>query len=217
MQINPQSKEHLEKIIAAADSVITALSGENDEIHREDSSRMVDAWDWLNDRMAPPAVIKVMAVALLSGMKQKPVFFVEIEGDDWIDAGRIEGKDSPDLGLLPDGINYLYAHPAPELTAIVDRLNLSGYEHEDGEVTPQNAAAVVDILLQQLDESVQCRDTHPEPSIPAAVPEIIPDSVYQVIYQECDGFVDCEANAQKIWAACRASMLQLGSTSVPHC
>lgn len=43
----------------------------------------------------------------------EPVFFIEIEGDDWINAGRIEGKNRPDLGLLPDGINYLYAAPQP--------------------------------------------------------------------------------------------------------
>lgn len=115
--------------------------------------------------------VEAMTRFVLAAHEQEPVFFVEIEGDDWINAGRIEGKESPDLGLLPDGINYLYAHPAPELTAIVDRLNLSGYEHEDGEVTPQNAAAVVDILLQQLDEAVQGRDTHPAPSVPAVVPD----------------------------------------------
>ncbi|SBJ19448.1 Eaa1 [Klebsiella pneumoniae] len=43
----------------------------------------------------------------------EPVFFIEVEGDDWINAGRIEGKNRPDLGLLPDGINYLYAAPQP--------------------------------------------------------------------------------------------------------
>lgn len=40
------------------------------------------------------------------------------------------------------------------------------------------------------------------------VPEEIPGSVYEVIYQECGGFVDCDANAQIIWNACRAAMLQ---------
>lgn len=43
----------------------------------------------------------------------EPVFFIEVEGDDWINAGRIEGKNRQDLGLLPDGINYLYAAPQP--------------------------------------------------------------------------------------------------------
>lgn len=40
-----------------------------------------------------------------------------------------------------------------------------------------------------------------------AVPELIPTSVYAVIYSECQGFVDCTANAQVIWNACRAAML----------
>ncbi|HIC8896796.1 TPA: hypothetical protein ACW71V_003933 [Klebsiella aerogenes] len=40
------------------------------------------------------------------------------------------------------------------------------------------------------------------------MPEEIPGSVYEVIYQECGGFVDCDANAQTIWNACRAAMLQ---------
>lgn len=43
------------------------------------------------------------------------------------------------------------------------------------------------------------------------VPVKIPGSVYQVIYQECGGFVDCDANAQTIWDACRAAMLQAQS------
>ncbi|EFL5891309.1 hypothetical protein KZW42_004833 [Escherichia coli] len=30
------------------------------------------------------------------------------------------------------------------------------------------------------------------------------------VYQECGGFVDCDANAQTIWNACRAAMLNAG-------
>ena len=40
----------------------------------------------------------------------------------------------------------------------------------------------------------------------------MPGSVYQVIYQECGGFVDCDANAQTIWNACRAAMLHAGNS-----
>lgn len=53
--------------------------------------------------------------------------------------------------------------PAPEMAAIVERLNASGYEYGGGEVTPQNAAAVVDILLQQLDDAVQGQNTQSAP------------------------------------------------------
>ncbi|MBX9066238.1 DUF551 domain-containing protein [Klebsiella aerogenes] len=60
---------------------------------------------------------------------------------------------------------YRHAQPAPELAAIVERLNLSGYEYEGGEVTPQNAAAIVDTLLQQLDDAVQGRNVQPAPVV----------------------------------------------------
>ncbi|HAT5009708.1 TPA: hypothetical protein I9774_000564 [Serratia marcescens] len=54
---------------------------------------------------------KLMARELLANREAQPVFFIEIEGDDWVNAGRIEGENRPDLGLLPDGINYLYTAP----------------------------------------------------------------------------------------------------------
>lgn len=40
----------------------------------------------------------------------EPVFFIEVEGDDWINAGRIPGSTF-DFNNLPDGINNLYAAP----------------------------------------------------------------------------------------------------------
>jgi len=47
---------------------------------------------------------------LFSSMEQEPVFFIEVEGDDWIQAGRIPGSTF-DFNNLPDGINKLYAAP----------------------------------------------------------------------------------------------------------
>ena len=71
-------------------------------------------------------------------------------------------------------ILYSAPQPAPEMAAIVERLNASGYEYEDGEVTPQNAAAVVDILLQQLDDAVQRQNTQPAPVVES---EFIPKNL----------------------------------------
>lgn len=42
----------------------------------------------------------------------EPVFFIEVEGDDWIQAGRIPGSTF-NFNNLPDGINKLYAAPQP--------------------------------------------------------------------------------------------------------
>ncbi|HED3852386.1 hypothetical protein V1605_20105 [Enterobacter soli] len=57
------------------------------------------------------AADKRLAEIAMASLEAEPVYFVEIEGDQDINAGRIEGKNRPDLGLLPDGVNYLYAAP----------------------------------------------------------------------------------------------------------
>lgn len=64
--------------------------------------------------------------------------------------------------------------------------------------------------LAALKELREVRKAKGEP-----VAEKIPDSVYQVIYQECGGFVDCDANAQTIWNACRAAMLNVEKLNQP--
>ncbi|SAF46155.1 hypothetical protein [Enterobacter kobei] len=56
---------------------------------------------------------KCLAEIALASLEADPVYFVEIEGGQDINAGRIEGKNRPDLSLLPDGINHLYAAPQP--------------------------------------------------------------------------------------------------------
>lgn len=55
--------------------------------------------------------IRELARIALASLEAEPVYFVEIEGDQDINAGRVEGKERFDLGLLPDGINFLYANP----------------------------------------------------------------------------------------------------------
>ncbi|HIE1445953.1 TPA: hypothetical protein ACXJF2_000863 [Serratia marcescens] len=70
----------------------------------------------------------------------------------------------PDSGFY-DTIKAM-ARECTELRAVVERLNGSGYECSDGPVTALNAAAVVDILLQQLDDAVQEQVAPPAPSVP---------------------------------------------------
>lgn len=77
--------------------------------------------------------IKELARMALAAMDSKPVFFIEVEGDDWINAGRIEGKNRQDLGLLPDGINYLYAAPQPLTDAEREELQERRKAAMDGE------------------------------------------------------------------------------------
>ncbi len=111
--------------------------------------------------MLPAEEAEELARMALAAMDGEPV--AEVCEDYAI--RYISNGPAPKEGLHPSDKLYHHAQPAPELIAIVERLNLSGYEYEDGEVTPQNAAAVVDTLLQQLDDAVQSPDAQPAPVV----------------------------------------------------
>ncbi|CAI1743173.1 hypothetical protein OI978_13055 [Serratia nevei] len=46
-----------------------------------------------------------------------------------------------------------------------------------------------------------------QPKLTPAIPKTVPKSVFDVIYAECEGFVECGADPQTIWDACRAAIL----------
>lgn len=71
------TKEQAQKIIEAADEVITALAGTNDDVHPE-SDNMLRLWDDLNDRYAPPEVVRELArIALESLEAEKMTLYRE--------------------------------------------------------------------------------------------------------------------------------------------
>ena len=107
----------------------------------------------------------MMARMALAAMDSEPVAWVSQSNLDALSRGHDALVKSTDNVVQPVPL-YRHARPAPEMTAIVERLNDSGYEYEDGEVTPQNAATVVDILLQQLNDAVQGQDAQPAPVVP---------------------------------------------------
>lgn len=51
-----------------------------------------------------------LAEITLASLEAEPVFFITVEGDDWIQAGRIPGSQF-DFNNLPDGVVNLYAAP----------------------------------------------------------------------------------------------------------
>lgn len=73
------TKEHAQKIIDAADNVITALAGTNDDFHPDNSEKMCGLWDDLNDRYAPPEVVRELARAMLASMDAEPVAWTDAE------------------------------------------------------------------------------------------------------------------------------------------
>ena len=67
------TREQAQKIIDAADEVITALAGTNDDVHPDNSRKMCDLWDDLNDRYAPPEVVRELARIALASLEAEAV------------------------------------------------------------------------------------------------------------------------------------------------
>lgn len=91
-----------------------------DRLHqiREILSKAVAQSDGGNLGYAMADAVKVID-EVLAGRNTEPVFFIEVEGDDWIQAGRILGSTF-DFNNLPDGINKLYT--APQLVSERDQV-----------------------------------------------------------------------------------------------
>lgn len=73
------TKEQAQKIIEAADEVITALAGTNEDVHPESDS-MLRLWDDLNDRYAPPEVVRELARIALASLEAEPVAYMHRSG-----------------------------------------------------------------------------------------------------------------------------------------
>lgn len=69
------TKQQAQKIIEAADEVITALAGTNEDVHPE-SDNMLRLWDDLNDRHAPPEVVRDLARIALAALEAEPVAYI---------------------------------------------------------------------------------------------------------------------------------------------
>lgn len=68
------TREQAQKIIEAADEVISALAGTNEDVH-PGSDNMLRLWDDLNDRYAPPEVVRELARIVLASLEAEAVMF----------------------------------------------------------------------------------------------------------------------------------------------
>lgn len=113
------TREQAQKIIVAADEVITALAGTNEDVHPDDSKKMCELWDDLNDRYAPPVVVRELARMALAAMDSEPVAWTdEEELRDLRKSGFCEmfsvepiSKDADMYRVIP---LYRHAQQAPE-------------------------------------------------------------------------------------------------------
>ncbi len=69
------TREQALKIIEAADEVISALAGTNEDVH-PDNDNMLRLWDDLNDRYAPPEVVRELARIALESLEADPVAYI---------------------------------------------------------------------------------------------------------------------------------------------
>ncbi len=71
------TREQAQKIIEAADEVISALAGTNEDVH-PGSDNMLRLWDDLNDRYAPPEVVRELARIALATLEAEPVAWMHV-------------------------------------------------------------------------------------------------------------------------------------------
>lgn len=76
------------EIISCANELITALEGTNEDLHRDNSTKMCETWDHLNDDLAPPSVVKAMAKEILR-LKAREIELEKHATKGWDWAGEL--------------------------------------------------------------------------------------------------------------------------------
>ncbi|EFN6234464.1 hypothetical protein FVI09_18490 [Escherichia coli] len=86
------TREQALKIIEAADEVISALAGTHEDVH-PGSDNMLRLWDDLNDRYAPPEVVRELARIALASLEAEPMAWryryvkkgiTDSQGEPWV-------------------------------------------------------------------------------------------------------------------------------------
>ncbi len=129
------TREQAQKIIVAADEVITALAGTNEDVHPDDSKKMCELWDDLNDRHAPPVVVRELARMALAAMDSEPVAYMYRDNLHSVARFSLESKIG---NWSPEDINEyeisetpLYRHAQPVPVVMVDLLSMAASAIED--------------------------------------------------------------------------------------
>ncbi|HCU0655031.1 TPA: hypothetical protein OUF52_002045 [Klebsiella quasipneumoniae] len=109
------------------------MAGTNDEVHKDDTDKLVRLWDDLNDRYAPPEVLRELARMALGAMDSEPVAEVVSMFGDPEAFGEREIKLLVGIQNMPYGTKfYRHAQPAPVV--------LDGYVMVPMRLTAENGA-----------------------------------------------------------------------------
>lgn len=197
------TKESLLKVIGAADDVISALAGTNDEVHKDDTDKMVRLWDDLNDQYAPPEVVRELARLALAAMDSEPAApvaeVVSIYGD--LEAfGEREIRPLVGIQQMPYGTK-LYRHaqqPVVESEPVAEVLSNR----------PGNDTSTIDRALPvgtQLYRHAQTAPVLPEEATPDSIETLA--SARRRDHAVFQWNEDQRNAAADSWNACRAAML----------
>lgn len=204
------TKESLLKVIGAADDVISSLAGTNDEVHKDDTDKMVRLWDDLNDQYAPPEVVRELARLALAAMDSEPAApvaeVVSIYGDPEA-FGEREIRPLVGIQQMPYGTK-LYRHaqqPVVESEPVAEVLSNR----------PGNDTSTIDRALPvgtQLYRHAQPAPVVPEEATPDSI-EILASARRRdhAVFQWNEDQRNAAADS---WNACRAAMHQVGNSPV---
>ena len=187
------TKEQAQKIIEAADEVITALAGTNEDVHPEDSRKMCDLWDDLNDRYAPPEVVRELARIALASLEARPAIHrwrrvtVEPYGPYPWHYSNFIGFSKPVEGIEDE--YYYSAPPAPvsmkdhQIRDLVNELRDIAVEYYGTQQLRERIAKTVRAAMLQGAENAESRCSN-SPVIPdgwVACSERMPETMVSVL------------------------------------
>lgn len=153
------TREQAQKIIEAADEVISALAGTNEDVH-PGSDNMLRLWDDLNDRHAPPEVVRELARIVLASLEAEPVAYIFKHP-----AGKLfwaltdeSNKEQADVipvyaaapaSVVPDNASEPLAYAYKELTPEIMRNHLAVFERYG--IAPNDSSTTIQALRIALD------------------------------------------------------------------
>ena len=161
------TREQTLKIIEAADEVISALAGTNEDVH-PGSDNMLRLWDDLNDRYAPPEVVRELARIVLASLEAEPMAWryryvkkgvTDSQGEPWVG----DWKYVPTKEDCNDRPNYeiqaLFTAPPVPLTPEGLIKAVRFYEQVKRENPPVETGAWKDAIDWVLKEACQVVNT----------------------------------------------------------
>ncbi len=182
------TREQAQEIIDAADEVITALAGTNEDVHPDNSQEMIRLYDDLNDHYAPPEVVRELARIALDSLDAEPVGEISekrhgLVMDGTVDLGGkstyriIKGEKA--MKRLPLGTKFYIVPPVPVDNEFIPK-NLDRALGVVGVALPESKEEFnfqTERWIQRLiDRVIRYADEFKEQPAPV-VPETLPCSV----------------------------------------